>query len=67
MGRRLERHVDFDLAERILASGPIKRKNPPKTTKKPRPAKTYRAARRNAALQARKDAKKAARQMRTAA
>jgi hypothetical protein len=47
MSRRLERHVDFDLAERILASGPIKRKQPPKTTKLPRAGKTYRAARRN--------------------
>lgn len=48
MGRRLERHVDWDLTERILASGPIKKRDAIKTTKTPRAAKTYRGARRNA-------------------
>lgn len=42
MGRRLERHVDWDLAERILASGRIKKVTTPKTTKKPRAAATIR-------------------------
>jgi hypothetical protein len=48
MGRRLERHVDWDLTDRILASGRVKKVNPPKTTKKPRASATYRGARRNA-------------------
>lgn len=67
MGRRLERHVDWDLTERILSSGPIKKQLPIKTTKRPRTAATYRGARRNAVLQARRDAKKSARQSRKAA
>ena len=48
MGRRLERHVDFDLTERILASGPIKKITPKKSRSMPRKASTYRGARRNA-------------------
>ena len=67
MDRLILKRIDFDLAERILASGPIKRTNPIKTTKQPRERSTYRAARRSAALQARRDAKKVARQRRRAA
>lgn len=48
MGRRFERHVDWDLADRILASGRIKKVAAPKSSKKPRDAATYRGARRNA-------------------
>lgn len=53
MGRRLERHVDWDLADRIAASGPIKKQPVTKTNKKPRAAATYRGARRNAVRAAR--------------
>ena len=43
MGRRLERHVDWDLTDRILASGPIKKAAPStKVRKTPRLAATYR-------------------------
>lgn len=47
MGRRLERHVDWDLADRIAASGPIKKQPRTKTSKTPRSAATYRGAQRN--------------------
>lgn len=47
MGRRLERHVDWDLAERIAASGPIKKQPVTKTKKLPRAAHTYRGMKRN--------------------
>jgi len=49
MGRRLERHVNWDLAERIEANGPIKKERRFKTIKQPRAANTYRGARRNEA------------------
>lgn len=49
MGRRLERHVDWDLTERILASGPIKKQPVTKTKKQPRERAKYRGARRNEA------------------
>lgn len=42
MGRRLERHVDWDLVERIEASGPIKKSAPVKGFKEPREGHTYR-------------------------
>jgi len=45
--RHLHRHADFDLAERIIASGRIKRKEPVKTKNKARVSATYRGARRN--------------------
>lgn len=47
MGRRLERHVNWDLADRIASSGPIKKQPVTKTKKRPRKAETYRGARRN--------------------
>lgn len=43
MDRLIFQNLDSDLAERIMASGPIKRVKPAKTKKKPRPAWTYRA------------------------
>lgn len=49
MGRRLERHVDWDLVERIEANGPIVKPRKFKTVKTPRPADSYRGAKRNAA------------------
>ena len=49
MGRRLERHVDWDLVERIEANGPIVKPRKFKTVKVPRPADSYRGAKRNAA------------------
>lgn len=49
MSRRLERHVDWDLAERIEANGPVKKPTKFKTVTQPRPADTYRGAKRNAA------------------
>lgn len=48
MGRRLERHVDWDLADRIAASGPVKKQPKTKSSKEPRVAASYRGARRNA-------------------
>lgn len=48
MGRRLERHINWDLTERILASGPIKKQPVTKTKKTPRHATSYRGHRRNA-------------------
>lgn len=48
MDRLVFQHIDFDLAERIDASGPIKKVNPPPKSKKiPRAAATYRGAIRN--------------------
>ena len=47
MDRVVFQQLDFDLAERIMASGPIRRPKPVKTQSTPRPADTYRGARRN--------------------
>ena len=44
MGRWLERHVDWDLVERIMASGPIK-KRPVAKTKSSRARRANTAAR----------------------
>lgn len=48
MDRLILKNIDDDLAERILASGLVKRTKPVKTKKKPRAGATYRSARRNA-------------------
>ncbi len=48
MDRLVFQHIDFDLAERIHASGSIKKVTPPKSKKIPRAGDTYRGARRNA-------------------
>lgn len=39
---RLERKLDQDLIDRILANGPIKKQPRTKSRKEPRPAETYR-------------------------
>jgi hypothetical protein len=49
MDRLIFKRIDFDLAERIIASGPIKRTKPLSNAKEPREAYSYRGARRNAA------------------
>lgn len=53
MDRLISQHVDFDLAERIFASGPVKKVRPLKSKKVARAADTYRGARRNAVRVAR--------------
>jgi hypothetical protein len=51
MGRRLERHLDQDLIDRMAAGWtPSARVVPIKKLKPPRAARTYRAARRNLAI-----------------
>lgn len=47
MDRLIPQAIDFDLADRIFASGPVKRTKPVKTKKTPREAATYRRAIRN--------------------
>lgn len=47
MDRLIPQQIDFDLAERIFASGPVKRAKPVKSNKTPRAAATYRGAIRN--------------------
>jgi hypothetical protein len=47
MDRLVFKQIDFDLAERIIASGPIKHPKPAKTKKTPRAPTTYRGAIRN--------------------
>ncbi len=47
MDRLIFSQIDFDLAERIIASGRPKTVKPPKSTKTPRAAATYSGAIRN--------------------
>lgn len=47
MDRLILQQIDFDLAERIQASGRLKKTIPPKSKKTPRAAATYRGAIRN--------------------
>lgn len=52
--RSLHRKIDDDLAERILASGSIRRQEPNrKEDHQPRPGASYRGARRNEAQRSR--------------
>lgn len=55
---RLERKIDQDLVDRILANGPIKKQPSTKSKKTPRPAGTYRAARRALLLARRREDKR---------
>lgn len=51
MGRRLERHLDTDLIDRMEAGWtPTQRTKPLKKQREPRAAETYRGARRNEVL-----------------
>jgi hypothetical protein len=56
MDRLIIKCIDNDLADRILASGPVKRPAKVQTKFAPRAAGTYRGAKRNFARECRTDA-----------